>query len=155
MKYNLFFRTLILILGLSFQAQAQPSPDDHLQRFFRGYERSPLKAVDFIFSLNPIFEKDALPQALNVREKLEALLPKLGTYYGNELIVKKEITRSLFVFSFIVKYEYQPIRFIFKFYRPDRNWLLLGFSYDDSLSREMEEAVRLPNIFQNNEGGNE
>lgn len=143
---KIFFCLSFLFFLVGNSLQAQLNPDEILERFFRGYRSEPLQSIDYIFSQNPIFQGDGKLQAENVRQRLERAIPSLGRYYKQELIVKKKVTNSLILYSHIMKYERQPIRFTFKFYRPDRKWLLLGFSFDDNISDEMDEAARLQYI---------
>ncbi len=146
MKKIILLFPALLILGLP-PLFGQLSPGQILERFFNRYRYEPMEAVDFIFSQNPIFEGEAAPQAQNVKDKLAGAIPVLGRYYGREPITKKEIGSSLVLYSYLIQYERQPIRFTFKFYKPDREWFLLSFAFDDNLSDEIEEAARLPQLF--------
>jgi hypothetical protein len=146
MKKSLFVLFILLLSGSS-PILAQLGPGQVLERFFNRYRYDPQEAVDFIFSQNPIFEGEAAQQAQNVKDKLAQAIPVLGRYYGREPITKKEIGSSLVLYSYLIQYERQPIRFTFKFYKPDREWFLLSFAFDDNLSDELEEAARIPNLF--------
>jgi hypothetical protein len=145
MKKSLFVLTILLFSGIS-PIFAQLGPSQILERFFNKYRYNPEEAVAFIFSKNPIFEGEAAQQAQNVQTKLSQAIPVLGRYYGREPITKKEIGSSLVLYSYLIQYERQPIRFTFKFYKPDREWFLLSFAFDDNLSDELEEAARIPNL---------
>ncbi len=145
MKKLFFVFSLLLFTGIS-PIFGQLGPGQVLERFFNKYRYNPQEAVEFIFSQNPIFEGEAAQQAQNVQAKLSQAIPVLGRYYGREPIAKKEIGSSLVLYSYLIQYERQPIRFTFKFYKPDREWFLLSFAFDDNLSDELEEAARVPNL---------
>lgn len=145
MKKLFFVLTFVLLAGIS-PVFAQLGPGQILDRFFNKYRYNPQEAVEFIFDQNPIFEGEAAQQAQNVQDKLAQAIPLLGRYYGREPITKKEIGTSLVLHSYLIQYERQPLRFTFKFYKPDREWFLLSFAFDDNLSDELEEAARIPNL---------
>ena len=145
MKQSFFVLLLMLFTGIS-PLFGQLSPGQVLERFFQKYRYNPQEAVEFIFSKNPIFDGEAAQQAINVQNKLAQAIPVLGKYYGREPITKQEIGTSLVLYSYLIQYERQPIRFTFKFYKPDREWFLLGFAFDDNLSDELEEAAKIPSL---------
>lgn len=144
---NIFFVFIILLATGCSPLFAQLGPGQILERFFNKYRYEPKEAVEFIFSQNPIFEEEAADQAQHVQDKLAQAIPVLGRYYGREPITKQEIGSSLVLYSYLIQYERQPLRFTFKFYKPDRQWFLLSFAFDDDLSDELEEAAKIPNLF--------
>ncbi len=143
-------KSIIIIAGLLFAcyipSYSQLSPGQILERFFSKYRYNSREAVDFIFSKNPVFSGEAAQQAQHVKDKLAQAVPVLGKYYGREPITKQQIGSSLVLYSYLIQYERQPIRFTFKFYKPDREWFLLSFAFDDDLSDELEEAAKLPQL---------
>ena len=132
---------LLIIGGLlccPILSQGQNSPTDMIDQFFTKYKEDPAGAVDLIFSFNPRFSGPAKEQATNVRLKLEELLPLLGSYHGFEALGNNKIGESLYFYRFMIKYDTQPMLFTFKFYRPDKSWLLMGFAFNDRLLEEIE-----------------
>ena len=123
------------------------SPGQILERFFNKYRYNSQEAVDFIFSKNPVFAGEAAQQAQQIKDKLAQAVPVLGKYYGREPITKQQIGSSLVLYSYLIQYERQPIRFTFKFYKPLREFILLGFSFDDNLSDELEKAAKYDAIW--------
>ena len=67
----------------------------------------------------------------------------VGKYYGYELITKKQFSESFILYSYMVKYNRQPMRFIFKFYKPNDKWTLFEFTIDSDLDDEIEQAAKL------------
>ncbi len=47
------------------------------------------------------------------------------------------------LYSYLVKYDRQPLRFIFKFYKLNDKWVLYSYALDDSLDDEIQEAAKL------------
>lgn len=139
------FVILVMVVSSS-PLFSQLGPGQILERFFNKYRYEPQEAVDFIFSKNPIFQGEAASQAQHVKDKLAQAVPVLGKYYGREPITKQQIGSSLVLYSYLIQYERQPIRFTFKFYKPDREWFLLSFAFDDDLSEELEAAAKIPQL---------
>lgn len=67
----------------------------------------------------------------------------MGKYHGQELITTKKFSESFILYSYLEKYDRQPIRFIFKFYKPDDKWVLYSYALDDGLDDEIQEAAKL------------
>jgi len=65
----------------------------------------------------------------------------LGKYHGFEKIVRKELGESLVLESYLVKYDRQPLRFTFKFYKPNDKWILFNFQYDEDVDEELSESA--------------
>ncbi len=42
----------------------------------------------------------------------------------------------------LVKYERQPLRFIFKYYKPQNDWRILNFSFDENVDEALEEIMK-------------
>ena len=70
----------------------------------------------------------------------------MGKYYGKELITTKKFAESFELYSYMIKYDRQPLRFIFKFYKSNNKWVLYSFALDDSLDTEIQEAAKLYNL---------
>jgi hypothetical protein len=115
----------------------------YIETFFKKYKTSSDSAVDYIFGTNKLFTN--VSQINVLKAKLDSLQISLGPFIGRELIAEKSATNSLVIYSYIVKHENQPIRFIFMFYKPHNDWELYRFNYDDGMDVEMLEAVKINN----------
>ena len=118
----------------------------YIETFFKKYKTSSDSAIDYIFSTNKLFTN--LSQINLLKAKLDSLQLSLGPFIGRELIAEKSATNSLVIYSYIVKHENQPIRFIFMFYKPHNDWELYRFNYDDGMDAEMLESVKINNKHQ-------
>ena len=139
---------MILVSGSVF---AQSSPKNLIDNFFATYEEDPGKAVKQLYETNKWNEriKDDIDKIIGtVNSFTESYM---GKYYGYEIITSKKFSESFELYSYLVKYDRQPIRFIFKFYKPDNEWVLYSYSLDDSLDDEIEEAAKLYYLNLNNE----
>ena len=66
----------------------------------------------------------------------------MGDYQGEEFIYKGGIGESFSTYIYLVKYDRQPIRFTFEFYRPKEKWILYSFKFDDNFDEDFEEAIK-------------
>ena len=132
----------ILLLS-SIVSYGQESPQDIIKNFFNVYNKNSSKAIDELYATNPwsIRIKDGIE---NVKKEINSYtVDYVGKYYGYELITKKQFSESFVLYSYLVKYDRQPMRFIFKFYKPNDKWTLYSFKVDSSLDVEIEEAAKL------------
>lgn len=127
----------------SFAAFGQTSPDDLIKNFFTDYAKNPAVAIDNLYSTNPWSNriKDGIE---NIKKEINGYtLDYVGKYYGYELIAKKQAGESLILYSYMVKYDRQPLRFIFILYKPDNKWTLFSFKIDSQMDDEIEQGAKL------------
>ena len=137
-----FFITFLLLITIQFTI-AQETPKEYTDTFFKIYSKGNInEAIDFLYEKNPW--KERIQDGINnIKEKLSGLHSRLGNYYGEVKIGEKDLKNTFQVVHFIVKYERQPLRFEFKFYKPNETWSLYGFSYDDGLSEELSNSMNV------------
>ncbi|MCA0363017.1 MAG: hypothetical protein LCH67_03180 [Bacteroidetes bacterium] len=136
--------TIIVIMILaSSNLFAQSSPQKLIDTFFATYEKDAGKAVKELYATNKWTEriKDDIDKIIGTLNGFTESY--MGKYYGHELITTKKFAESFVLYSYLVKYDRQPIRFIFKFYKPNDKWVLYSYSLDDSLDDEIQEAAKL------------
>jgi len=79
-----------------------------------------------------------------IKSQLEGLNEDyVGKYYGYELIVEKKLGESYILLSYLVKFDRQPIRYTFQFYKPKDKWSIYSFQFDGSIDDEIEEAAKI------------
>jgi hypothetical protein len=136
----------LILLGLVFLTMngfAQQVPQQIIDNFFLAYKKDAGKAVKELYKTN-VWTERIKDDIENVANKLNGFtLDYVGKYHGYELITTKKFSESFELYSYLIKYDRQPIRFTFKFYRPNDTWVLYSFQFDDSFSQEMEEAAKL------------
>lgn len=131
------------LLFLSFNTFAQYTAQDLVNDFFDTYEKDPSKAVRNLYKTNKWNDRitDDIEQIISTIERFNESF--VGKYHGYEVITTKRFSESFELYSYLVRYDRQPIRFIFKFYKPKDKWVLYAFSLDDSLDDEIEQAAKL------------
>lgn len=147
MRINIAFLSLfLLLLWAPGQVQAQDNPEDITQTFFQDFESlGSSVALDRLYSTNPWMQRSTEAIA-NLKERIAGLTEDfVGKCHGYELITKKQLTESFILYSFLAKYDRQPIRFTFQVYRPADTWRIYSFKYDSNLDTELEEAARVNN----------
>ena len=134
---------IVLLISTSGTLFAQSSPQDLIDDFFTTYKKDAGKAVKELYATNKWTEriKDDIDKIVGtVNSFTESYM---GKYYGYEIITKKKFPESFELYSYMVKYDRQPIRFIFKFYKPNDKWVLFSYALDDNLDTEIQEAAKL------------
>ena len=133
----------IFLVLFSINTVAQETPEMLIEEFATNLsEVSTDSAVSQLFSTNQWMSRnlDAIDQ---LSRQLSNMLPLLGNFVGKELITKKQAGESLVLYSYMFKYERQPIRFNFVFYKPTDEWVIYKINYDDEMDDELIEAATL------------
>ncbi len=142
-------KIILLVFAISFfttnidTTQAQSSPDEIITSFFKLYEEKGADdAVNYVFSTNKWMAKNQ-DGIMNLRTQLKSLINIVGKYHGHEEIIKTSIGSNYLLSHHMVRYERQPVRFSFLFYRPGDKWQVQNFQYDDEMDDELREATKL------------
>ncbi|MEQ8581039.1 MAG: hypothetical protein RIC30_05030 [Marinoscillum sp.] len=144
MKLRILTLTILLVGLNSLNSFAQDNGQKLIDEFFSRYENEGVEvAVDELYKTNPWTTRiqDAIN---NVKTQLARYNEELvGKYYGYEPIVTKQLGNSYVLHSYLVKFDRQPLRFTFQLYKPDKEWRLASFAFDDSYNDELEEAAKV------------
>lgn len=133
----------IILIG---SLKAQETPTVIIERFFEEFEQQGSSvAIDNLYKSNKWVtnSKDVITQ---IKSKMKTELENpdfIGEYFGYEQILMKSLNPSLKLYSYMVKYHRQPIRFNFTFYKPDNIWMIYSFKYDGNIPDELEEAAKI------------
>ncbi|MFL1894265.1 hypothetical protein ACJRPK_01100 [Aquimarina sp. 2-A2] len=143
-KTKLSSITIILLLAGFVNLEAQTNPKEIVEEFFIDYKNDGAsKALDKLYSTNKWMER-ATDAITNLKSQLESLNEDyVGKYYGYELITEKKLAESYFLLSYLVKFDRQPIRYTFHFYKPDDKWVIYNFKFDANIGTEIEESAKL------------
>lgn len=134
---------IIALCLLPLHTYAQNTPQEIVDDFFELYKKNPGDAMRKAYGTNAWSERSK-DEIENVAQRLNGLTPEvIGEYHGFELITTKKFSDSFVLHSYLIKYDRQPLRFIFKFYKPKDEWTLYAFKFDDKFSEEIEEAAKL------------
>ena len=128
----------LMLMVLLIPTQAQPTPETIIEQFFKTYNQSPTQAIDYVFSTNEWMDQnqDAVE---NVKTQLSGTLKLIGPYYGQEKISERQAGENYKQYTYMVKYDRQPLRFTFIFYRPTQDrWQVQNFRFDDGFDEELK-----------------
>ncbi len=148
MKFKLFTYLLLVFLSTS-TLKAQSTTEEIAERFFKTYAKSPLKAIDYAFESNKWMVDRNKDGVENIKTQLNSFLGLVGDYYGYEKITEKSVGESYKLVSYMLRYDRQPIRFTFVFYKPKDKWQVQNFQYDDNLDDELEESGKVYRLKEN------
>jgi hypothetical protein len=132
----------ITILSISVKAQSDSlnTPERICDHFFMLFETDTDNAVDFIFSTNKWFNTANMPQLTEIKGKIKKLY-YLGTFRGFEVSSKKILSPSLILITYMVKYDRQPIKIEFYFYKPELRWQIQTFRFEEDLKTDLQNAT--------------
>lgn len=125
------FYSILLTSLISFNTFSQEigSTEKMVSNFFKLYKNeTPAKALNFLFSSNKYIGSN---EVTLIKERIKQYQELLGTYHGKELLTNRRIGRSVIVYSYIVKYDRQPLRFVFTFYKAKDKWKIFNFKIND------------------------
>src|SRR6478735_10885318 len=111
--------SIIALLLCSFSVLAESKPEEMIEKFFREYAKNPSKAVENIYATNPWVSRlrDGVESVKNEVNKYTT--DYVGKYYGYDFILSKQLAGRFVLYSYMVKYDRQPMRFVFEFYKPN------------------------------------
>ncbi|MCE7992437.1 MAG: hypothetical protein HEP71_10665 [Roseivirga sp.] len=138
---RILIATLILTWTINVSAQ---TPDELVKTFFSEYRSEGAAiALKKLYETNNWISRNQdginklIGQLASYNEEL------IGEYYGYEAITKKSLGESYVLMSYLVKFDRQPLRFTFQFYKPKDQWVLYSFKFDDSFDDELERAAEI------------
>jgi len=138
---------LIILTGIlfltSFNCSGQKNPEQIIEEFFKNYEtKTPEEALEELYRHMPAADR-VDDDIASLEIKFKGLKKVVGNYIDYDLITKKDLLNRYIIYTYLVRFEHQPIRFTFEFYKPKENWGLFGFSYDDDFDEELEETTKI------------
>jgi hypothetical protein len=143
MKKILFALCPVLFFICTSVAHAQEqTPAEISKKFFELYSAKPMDAIDYIFSgMKP--NKQLSDDITAIKKNLKVTIDLDGQYYGYELINEKNIGSNLKLISYMLKYDKQPVRFIFIYYKPNDKWKIYTFQFNTNLDEELTNAASI------------
>jgi hypothetical protein len=140
---------LIYFILCSVSCFSQDDPQKIIDKFFVLYSANKTaEAIDYLFATNKWMD-GSKDQIENTKFKLSGTLKVIGEYSGYAVISKKTVGEHLTLYTFLIKYDRQPLRFTMLFYKPKNEWRLQNFSYDDKIDDELEEASKVYRLKEN------
>jgi hypothetical protein len=138
---------LLFICTTKAQAQEQ-NPADISKKFFEIYAAKPLDAIDYLFAdVKKI--KQVSDDITAIKKNLKMTIDQDGANNGYELITEKNVGANLRLQSYMVKYDKQPVRFIFIYYRPKDVWKIYTFQFNTNMDEELTSAAGIDQLKEN------
>jgi hypothetical protein len=128
--------------GHSSNAETQKVVDT----FFQEYKTSSKTAIVNLLAKNKWITND---DASKVASQIDELAVELGAYNGGEKIGESTYGTSMLQYVYVAKYERQPLKFTFRFYRPNNKWELYSFNYEVDFINELDEAGKAYRLQEN------
>ncbi len=136
---------LIIVIGISGCKSNMVEEENNIQieDFFNKINNQKYsEAIEHFLSLNEnINFKDSA--TLDLLNKFDLMNSVSGKYIDKKLILKRNVTDNIFIYSYLVIYEKNFYRFIFVFYNNGERSLPYKFLFDDSMDLELEESLKL------------
>lgn len=124
---------------VAFSGFSQKSPNDLLDTFFDRFDKSPDKAIEYIFSTNSYIKKNQ-KGIERIKERLNTSRKLLGEYYGKEIIKIESVGDSYIKYDYMLRYDRQPVKLEIVLYRPDKKWLLYTLQFDDNINDDFRKV---------------
>jgi hypothetical protein len=138
---------LLFICTTEAQVQEQ-NPTDISKKFFEMYAAKPLDAIDYLFS-DVKKNKQISDDITAIKKNLKMTIDQDGVNNGYELITEKNVGANLKLQSYMVKYDKQPVRFIFIYYRPKDVWKIYTFQFNTNMDEELTSAAAVDQLKEN------
>jgi len=136
------YLSIVIIFFFSIIAHAQANPDEIIKKFFVDFSIDSDKAISDIYATNPNI--NGITDAINNMKKIARSYPsQLGKNHGYELITQQKCTDNFILYAYFVKYDLQPMKFTFEFYKPNNTWNLYSLNFDSTIDDEVEQAAKL------------
>ncbi|NLA23401.1 MAG: hypothetical protein GX879_00385 [Bacteroidales bacterium] len=136
MKKILILISLISVFSFV-NAFSQNEPEEIFEVFFDTFKEDVNKAIDYLFSTNDLIS----PQQEGIRslkERLEMSRKLLGNYYGHELIQLEYAGDSYRRYTYMLRYDRQPVKIIMVVYKPNKVWKLQNLNFEDKMDESFE-----------------
>ncbi len=138
---------LLFICTTKAQVQEQ-NPTDISKKFFEIYTAKPMDAIDYLFSdVKKI--RQVSDDITAIKKNLKMTIDQGGVNNGYELITEKNVGNNFKLQSYMVKYDKQPVRFIFIYYRPKDAWKIYTFQFNTNMDEELTSAASVDQLKEN------
>ncbi len=134
---------LFFLLAIGGPVIGQNTPESMVAVFFEAFKKDRKNAIREIYNTSPWMSR-ATDAIANLEGEVDKLTPDMmGKLHGYSLICEKQLADCFVLQSYLLRYDRQPIRFTFEFYKPDKEWMLFSLAFDGNLDEEVEEAAKL------------
>ena len=139
---NAFSKLICVTIFLFFfqNSNCQNLSDDVISNFFLKVSQNKTdSALLSLFLSNTYMDKNqAISKAISISDTLQGF----GKYNGYEILTKMHTGSSLILYTCLVKYEVNPVRFDILLYKPNKNWIFYNFQYDTSMEDDFKNISK-------------
>ncbi len=128
MKTIKLLSTLVLMITVLI-ANGQKTPKEITDEFFRVYPNMPSSAIKTAF-MN-ICSPKTEEQEVALVKKAEQFMDLYGWYKSHEQIAEETTGESVKVFTYLVKYDCQPIKLTLVLYKAKEDWRISNIYIDN------------------------
>ncbi|GHT42528.1 hypothetical protein FACS189437_10470 [Bacteroidia bacterium] len=142
MKQFIFLVLIVFFISCENKSKNE-YPKYLVDNFFEIYEtKGANDALDNIFQTNEYMIKQSKSDIETLKESLYSHLNTVGNYHGYEIISEYSLGKSISHYCCVVKYDKQPIRFNFTFYKAKNSWVLYGLNFDNNIMGELDDMAK-------------
>jgi hypothetical protein len=139
MKFTTFVMVLLLTAPFSACSPTSRSNADTqkmVDEFFGAYQNSHKDAIVSLLSKNKWITTEDTNKLVG---QIDQLATQIGKYQGYEKLSESHYGNSILQSVYVAKYERQPVKFIFRFYKPGDTWEFQSFNYEIDFLNEVGE----------------
>jgi hypothetical protein len=135
------FAIVFLLLVFCHEGYSQQNPPDLIKKFFDTYQKDSDKAIDDIYTTNP-WTSEISEAIADMKKTVRSYPETMGKFYGTDLITLQKCTERFHLYVYMARYDRQPMRVIFEFYKPDEKWIIYSLNFDSGIDEDLEEAAK-------------
>ncbi|MEK6152143.1 hypothetical protein WIW50_02730 [Flavobacteriaceae bacterium 3-367] len=132
---------IAITLILAEQGFSQDAKKEILDNFFEIYKEDTSEALDYLYGTTKWVDANG-ESVKQLKGQLKQYGELVGEYHGEEFVYEGKIGNSFVTYIYLVKYERQPFRFTFEFYKANDKWIVYSFKFDDSFDDDLEEIMK-------------
>lgn len=132
---------LLTFLSFSTVAFSQDTPDDLIKRFFNTFEKNTDQALDEIYATN-VWTSNMKDALTGMKKTIRNYPDEMGKYYGYDLINRVKCTERFVLYTYMARYDRQPMEVVFQFYKPNDKWILFSLNFSPNLDDNVEAAAK-------------
>ena len=140
MKRNILLLIISLFITSAVKAEEVPYISKKISTFFELLKSDPDKAINSYFS-DSVFARENQDLIKQVKAKLNVTLAQLGSYRGNEIIIRRHLLNRFVTIKYLALFDRQPLTFQFEFYKPVNKWQIQGFTFDANIDDLLDESI--------------
>jgi hypothetical protein len=138
-KLSFIIGLAVMLLFSGKQLVAQSVSEDINNKFFSILkDKGPEVAYDYLYSDNKAIQKND-EQIKAGKTAFVDLVKQYGEYCGYDFISKEETGKSIIKYTYMLKYDNSPLKFVISFYKPKENWKVYEVNFMKMVDEKMPQ----------------